>query len=279
MKITTENIRVNFQAKEILKGISIETRDKELVGIIGPNGSGKSTLLKCIYRVLKADSGAVYLDGEELYAMNAKSSAKKMAVVAQHNYYNFDFSAREVVLMGRAPHKKTLERDNADDYRIVEEALKTVQMDKFADRSFSTLSGGEQQRVILARALAQQTPALILDEPTNHLDITHQIMLMKLVKNLDVTVISAIHDLNIAAAYCDRIYVLKDGVLEGEGTPGEVLTPELIRRIYKVESEVVYDSQGKMHILFLYRKDRLRRSLELKNARTEAGTTTRRSLD
>jgi len=141
--------------------------------------------------------------------------------------------------------------NNADDYRIVEEALKTVQMDKFADRSFSTLSGGEQQRVILARALAQQTPALILDEPTNHLDITHQIMLMKLVKNLDVTVISAIHDLNIAAAYCDRIYVLKDGVLEGEGTPGEVLTPELIRRIYKVESEVVYDSQGKMHILFL----------------------------
>lgn len=240
-----------FSGKEILKGISIETRDKELVGIIGPNGSGKSTLLKCIYRVLKADSGAVYLDGEELYAMNAKSSAKKMAVVAQHNYYNFDFSAREVVLMGRAPHKKTLERDNADDYRIVEEALKTVQMDKFADRSFSTLSGGEQQRVILARALAQQTPALILDEPTNHLDITHQIMLMKLVKNLDVTVISAIHDLNIAAAYCDRIYVLKDGVLEGEGTPGEVLTPELIRRIYKVESEVVYDSQGKMHILFL----------------------------
>ena len=174
-----------------------------------------------------------------------------MAVVAQHNYYNFDFSVREVVLMGRAPHKKTLERDNADDYRIVEKALKTVQMDKFADRSFSTLSGGEQQRVILARALAQQTPALLLDEPTNHLDITHQIMLMKLVKNLDVTVISAIHDLNIAAAYCDRIYVLKDGVLEGEGTPKEVLTPELIWRIYKVESEVVYDSQGKMHILFL----------------------------
>ena len=125
------------------------------------------------------------------------------------------------------------------------------EIDKFADRSFSTLSGGEQQRVILARALAQQTPALLLDEPTNHLDITHQIMLMKLVKNLDVTVISAIHDLNIAAAYCDRIYVLKDGVLEGEGTPKEVLTPELIWRIYKVESEVVYDSQGKMHILFL----------------------------
>ena len=220
MKITTENIQVGFHARQILKGISMESKDKELVGIIGPNGSGKSTLLKCIYRILKPDAGAVYLD-------------------------------REVVLMGRAPHKKTLERDNAKDYQIVDEALKTVQMEAFADRTFSTLSGGEQQRVILARALAQQTSALILDEPTNHLDITHQIMLMELVKKLNVTVISAIHDLNIAAAYCDKIYVLKDGVLEGYGTPEEVLTPELIRRIYKVEAEIVYDSRGKMHILFL----------------------------
>ena len=239
MKITTENIQVGFHARQILKGISMESQDKELVGIIGPNGSGKSTLLKCIYRILKPDAGAVYLDGEELHSMSVRSSAKKMAVVAQHNYYNFDFTVREVVLMGRAPHKKTLERDNAKDYQIVDEALKTVQMEAFADRTFSTLSGGEQQRVILARALAQQTSALILDEPTNHLDITHQIML------------SAIHDLNIAAAYCDKIYVLKDGVLEGYGTPEEVLTPELIRRIYKVEAEIVYDSRGKMHILFL----------------------------
>ena len=117
MRITTEDIRVGFHTRQILKGISIDSGNKELVGIIGPNGSGKSTLLKCIYRVLKADSGAVYLDGDELYSMNAKSSAKKMAVVAQHNYYNFDFSVREVVLMGRAPHKKALERDNAKDYR------------------------------------------------------------------------------------------------------------------------------------------------------------------
>ena len=153
--------------------------------------------------------------------------------------------------MGRAPHKKALERDNAKDYQIVEEALQRVQMEQFADRSFSTLSGGEQQRVILARALAQQTPALILDEPTNHLDITHQIMLMELVKTLDVTVISAIHDLNIAAAYCDRIYILKDVVLEACGTPAEVLTTEMIKKIYKVDAEVAYDSLGKMHILFL----------------------------
>ena len=251
MNIHAENVELSFGSTQILNQIGIDVRSREFVGVIGPNGSGKSTFLKCIYRVLKPDGGDILLDDAPISAFSVRETAKRLAVLSQHNYYNFDFTVREVVLMGRAPHKKALERDNAKDYRIVEEALKTVQMDAFADRTFSTLSGGEQQRVILARALAQQTPALILDEPTNHLDITHQIMLMELVKKLNVTVISAIHDLNIAAAYCDKIYVLKDGVLEGYGTPQEVLTPELIKRIYQVDSEVVNDSRGKMHILFL----------------------------
>lgn len=183
--------------------------------------------------------------------MSVRESARKMAVVAQHNYYNFEFSVKEVVLMGRAPHKKALERDNARDYEIVEKALQTVGMSQFSQRSFSTLSGGEQQRVILARALAQQTPCLILDEPTNHLDITHQIQIMNLVKQLDITVISAIHDLNIAAAFCDRLYVLKDGEIVGQGKPEEVLTQKFIKEIYEVEAEITKDSKGKMHILFL----------------------------
>lgn len=173
-----------------------------------------------------------------------------MGVVAQHNYYNFEFTVKEVVMMGRSPHKKTLERDNARDYEIVDQALKTVGMEEFAQRSFSTLSGGEQQRVILARALAQQTPCLILDEPTNHLDITHQLQLMRIVKNLPVTVISAIHDLNIAAMFCDRIYVLQKGQIMAQGTPREVLTEELIRQVYQVEAEIVEDSKKQMHILF-----------------------------
>lgn len=250
MEIKTQNICVSFNAKEVLKGISLNAHKKEFVGIIGPNGSGKSTLLKCIYRTLKPQNGAVYLNGQELCNMSVRSSAQKIAVVAQHNYYNFDFSVREVVMMGRSPHKKMLQRDNAEDFQIVDAALKTVQMDTFADRCFSTLSGGEQQRVILARALAQQTPALILDEPTNHLDITHQLLLLHLVKKLDVTIISAIHDLNIAASYCDRIYVMKNGQIAGSGTPQKILTPELIRSIYQVESEIVTDSKGKLHILF-----------------------------
>ena len=233
-----------------LRDVSLSIQRGEFVGLIGPNGSGKSTLLKCVYRVLSPDDGAVFLDGKSLKEMNYKASARSMGVVAQHNYYNFDFSVREVVLMGRSPHKKALERDNAEDYAIVAEALEKVGMADFAARSFSTLSGGEQQRVILARALAQQTPCLILDEPTNHLDITHQLQLLKIVKQLDVTVISAIHDLNIAAMFCDRLYVLKNGEIVAEGTPREVLTRELIREIYEVESDIVEDSKGNMHILF-----------------------------
>ena len=250
MNLSTENIRLSYGAQEILKGVSINGNTGEFIGIIGPNGSGKSTLLKCIYRILKPHAGQVFLDGEELSGISIRNSAKKMAVVAQHNYYNFDFSVMEVVLMGRAPHKKTMERDNAKVFQIAQKALETVEMEGFANRSFSTLSGGEQQRVILARALAQQTPCLILDEPTNHLDITHQIQLMKIVKNLKVTVISAVHDLNIAAMFCDRLYVLQDGEIVGQGTPQEVLTAEFIKKIYRVETEIVYDSAGQLHVLF-----------------------------
>ncbi len=251
MRAEAENIHLSYGAKEILKGVSINSQNREFVGLIGPNGSGKSTLLKCIYRILKPNAGQIFLDGTELSSMSVKASAKKVAVVAQHNYYNFEFSVREVVLMGRAPHKRALERDNANDHAIVEKALQTVGMSEFADRSFSTLSGGEQQRVILARALAQQTPCLILDEPTNHLDITHQLELMHIVKELDVTVISAIHDLNIAAMFCDRIYAIQDGKIVGQGSPEKLLTPEFIRNVYHVEAEIVRDAKGQMHILFL----------------------------
>ena len=250
MEIRTEDTTLSYGAARILKGISLETHTGEFVGIIGPNGSGKSTLLKCIYRVLKPDGGCIWLGDQELHEMKIRNSARKVAVVAQHNYYNFEFSVREVVMMGRAPQKKMLEKDGAKDFEIVDQALKTVGMYEFADRNFSTLSGGEQQRVILARALAQQTPCLILDEPTNHLDITHQLQLMELVRGLNVTVLSAIHDLNIAAMYCDRLYILKDGEIVGSGTPEELLTPETIRRVYQVESEIVRDRNGKMHILF-----------------------------
>lgn len=250
MQIRTEDLKAVLNGNPILKGVSLQAGEKQLIGVIGPNGSGKSTLLKCIYRVLQPTGGAVFLDGKPLSEYSFRESALKIAVVAQHNYYNFDFSVRDVVLMGRSPHKKTLERDNAQDFRIVEEALIKVGMQHFAERSFSTLSGGEQQRVILARALAQQTPCLILDEPTNHLDIKYQLQLMDLVRGLDRTVITAVHDLNIAAMYCDWLYAVKDGRVVGQGTPQALLTPEFIRQVYEVEAEVSTDRNGMLRVLY-----------------------------
>ena len=251
MKITTEQLQATLGGSHILKGVSIEVSDKDFVGIIGPNGSGKSTLLKSIYRVLTPQSGTVFLDGNALNSYKPKESARKMAVVAQHNYYNFEFAVQDVVLMGRAPHKKAMERDNADDYRIVREALEKVNMGGFAQRSFSTLSGGEQQRVILARALAQQTQCLILDEPTNHLDIKYQLQLMDIVRSLRLTVVAAIHDLNIAAMYCNKLFVLQNGRIIAFGPPKQVLTREFIRQGYEVEAKLYTDPEtGQMHILY-----------------------------
>lgn len=250
MKLQAADIFARLGGVEILKGVSIDAHSGDFVGIIGPNGSGKSTLLKCIYRVLAPTGGAIYLDGASLLDMPYRKSAQAIAVLAQHNYYNFEFSVRDVVLMGRAPHKRMMERDNAEDYRIVEEALDTVNMASFRDRSFSTLSGGEQQRVILARALAQQTPCLILDEPTNHLDIKYQLQIMNIVKGLDRTVISAFHDLNIAAMYCTRLYVMKSGRIVAQGAPEEVLTPKLIREVYEVDAHVRRDERGILRILY-----------------------------
>ena len=250
MNICAKDIKMEIGNNEILKGVSIDSKNREFIGIIGPNGSGKSTLLKCIYRILKPNNGCIMLGEEDISKMSVKESAKKLAVVAQHNYYNFDFSVGEVVLMGRSPHKKSLEPDNSEDYDIVNESLEKVGMLGFKNRSFSTLSGGEQQRVILARALAQQTPCLILDEPTNHLDIKYQLSLLNIVKSLNLTIISAIHDLNIASMYCDRLFVMKNGRIVGMGTPQEVLTKEFIKEIYDIDVEIVYDSKGDMHILY-----------------------------
>lgn len=250
MEVQARDVLAQLGGQSILKGVSLSAKQNDFIGLIGPNGSGKSTLLKCIYRVLEPSGGAVYLDGRELRRYSYRESAKRIAVLAQHNYYNFEFSVRDVVLMGRSPHKKPMERDNAEDFRIVREALELVGMQDFAERSFSTLSGGEQQRVILARALAQQTPCLILDEPTNHMDVKYQLQLMDIVKGLNRTVISAVHDLNIAAMYCSRIFVLKSGRVVASGTPDEVLTPELIREVYEVEAEVFRDSEGILRILY-----------------------------
>ena len=230
--------------------ISLAIQDKEFVGIIGPNGSGKSTFLKCLYRVLQPSGGKIYFDGSELSSLSHRDTALKMAVVAQHSTVNFDFSVLEMVLMGRSPYKGLLDRDQLDDYEIARYALAQVGLSDFESRNFNTLSGGEQQRVILARALAQRTECLVLDEPTNHLDIKYQLELMTIVKRLDATVVSAIHDLNLAAIYCDRIIALKDGHIVCSGTPQDVLSSDTIRHIYGVSAMVQTLPDGRLNIIY-----------------------------
>lgn len=250
MNIQTNDIQVAFGSKAILHDISLDIRDKEFVGIIGPNGSGKSTFLKCLYRVLQPNGGKIFFDGTELSDLSHRDTALKMAVVAQHSTVNFDFSVLEMVLMGRSPYKGLLDRDQIDDYEIARHALAQVGLSDFESRNFNTLSGGEQQRVILARALAQRTECLVLDEPTNHLDIKYQLELMTIVKRLDATVVAAIHDLNLAAIYCDRLIALKDGSVVCTGTPHEVLTEDTIRHIYGVSATVQTLPNGRLNIIY-----------------------------
>ncbi len=252
MRLQTKNLTFSYGEKEAVKNVSLHVNEGEFVGLIGPNGSGKSTILKNIYRGLLPDSGTITLDGENLLTMPYKKSALKMAVVGQENEVPFDFLVEEIVAMGRSPHKKLFDIDSPHDKEIVHHALEHLGMENMAKRSYLHLSGGEKQRVLIARAIAQESDFFILDEPTNHLDISYQMQIFDFIKRLNVTVLSAIHDLNMAALYCDRIYILKDGMIVLHGTPEEILTPENIFNIYGVRSSVEkHPVTGKMSITYL----------------------------
>ncbi len=252
MSIICKDVSIDLGGKRIVDKINANFETLKFIGVIGPNGSGKSTLLKSIYRTLHISEGAIFLDDKNLNEYPYKESAQKMAVVAQHNDYNFDFTCLEVVLMGRSPHKKYMQSDNEHDYNIAFKSLEQVEMLDYKDRQFSTLSGGEQQRIILARALCQQTKYLILDEPTNHLDIRHQLDILNLVKGLNITVISAIHDLNIALRYCDYIYTLKSGTIRYAGVPKNVLTPSIIKEIYDVKCHILKDEKAQKEVISFF---------------------------
>lgn len=240
--IKTENLHYSYGDFKALKNIHMNVTNHRFVGIVGPNGSGKSTFLKCVYRILKPEEGVIYLDNEALNRLTVQESASKMAVVAQHNHSSFDFVVEDMVLMGRTPYKKMMASNTKEDYEIVYDALKQVDMLPYKKRLFSTLSGGERQRVILARALAQQPSCLILDEPTNHLDIKHQLMMLKIIEGLDITVITAVHDMNIALNHCDYVYVMRSGEIVYEGIPEEVITPSMIEDIFEVRASIVSEN-------------------------------------
>ena len=237
-KIEVKNLSMDIDKKQILKDITFSIKKGSFVGIIGPNGSGKSTLLKNIYRLYKPSSGHILLDNKELSKMKHKECAREMAVLAQeHNSY-FDFTVEQIVKMGRYPYKSMFDSYSDEDTKMVKKVLHQVGMENYCERNFSELSGGEKQRTLIARALVQNTDFLILDEPTNHLDIGYQIQLMDIVKHMNVTTLAAIHDMNIAAMYCDYLIVMKEGRVVSCGTVEEIITPKMLKEVFGVNAYV-----------------------------------------
>ncbi|MGI5169028.1 ABC transporter ATP-binding protein [Spirillospora sp. CA-253888] len=237
-ELRAEEVTVTAGGRTLVEGVSLTAAPGEVVGLAGPNGAGKSTLLRAFYRAVRPASGRVLLDGEDVRRMRGRALARRLAAVLQETPGDFELTVYDVAAMGRSPYKRAFEGDGAEDRRIVLEALAALGVAGIADGPFDRLSGGEKQRVLIARALVQQPDALVLDEPTNHLDLRHQFAALRLVRRLGVTAVVALHDLNLAAAFCDRIVVLDGGRVVASGTPAEVLTPALLAEVYGVAAEV-----------------------------------------
>ncbi|GAB3619735.1 ABC transporter ATP-binding protein [Glutamicibacter endophyticus] len=237
--ISAQDISVGYDDRLVIQGVSLEAGPGEVLGLIGPNGSGKSTLLRTLYAALRPRAGLVSIDGDPVTALRGTELARKIAVVAQETPSDLPITVADMVLLGRTAQRGALAAFDREDHRAAAQALTRVGVRDLADRRYATLSGGEKQRVLIARMLAQQADHLLLDEPTNHLDIRHQHELLRLVGQLGLTTVIVLHDLNLAARYCTKLVMLQRGRVVASGTPDTVLTSELIREVYEVNAERV----------------------------------------
>jgi iron complex transport system ATP-binding protein len=237
--IEIRNLSWNFENKSILKNIYLNFEKGEFTSILGPNGSGKTTLLRTISTWLKPRKGTIYLEGKDVLLFSSKELSKHMAFVPQNTNIDFEFSALDIVLMGRWTHLKNLENEGLKDLEIAREAMNITNTWEFRDRTINTLSGGERQRVIIARALATQAKILIMDEPVSNLDIYHQMEILNIIKSLQhdkkLTVVTVLHDVNLASQYSDKIVFMKDGFIKSYGVPEKVLTRENINDVYDID--------------------------------------------
>ncbi|MEX3170967.1 ABC transporter ATP-binding protein [Serratia quinivorans] len=236
--LRAERLGWSTPEKRILDNLSFHARPGEITGVLGVNGSGKSTLLKLLAGLIPPAHGRVYLQDTDIASLPGRERAKSMTFLEQSGPGAFAIQVKDVVLLGRLVYASRWTGFSAEDYRIAGLAMEQVGISRLAEREWHQLSGGEQQRVHLARALAQQTPWLLLDEPANHLDIAHQQQFMALLRRLGISVVVSLHDLNLAACYCDRLMLLKQGNMHAFGSPREVLTPEVIDQVYGVEARL-----------------------------------------
>ncbi|MEU1075538.1 MULTISPECIES: ABC transporter ATP-binding protein [unclassified Streptomyces] len=248
MRLDIDEVTIEASGTRLVEDIRLTVDSGAFVGLVGPNGSGKSTLLRCVYRGLRPAGGAVRLDGEDLHTMDPRAVARVLAALPQESAAQFDFTVAEVVAMGRLPHR---DRTAASDREICARAMERTGVTHLADRGVLALSGGERQRVLIARALAQQPRVLVLDEPTNHLDIAHQLDVLSRVRDSGLTVLAALHDLNLAAAHCDVLYVIDGGRIVAAGPPHDVLRPDVLAKVFGVRAHRVrHPETGAVQFLF-----------------------------
>ena len=241
MALITKDFSTGYLNKEVIKSINLTLENVEWLGIIGANGSGKSTFLKGISRILKPSSGAVFFNGHNVHLASTQGIAKEIAFLPQLQTSDLQMSVYELVCLGRSPHKRWWEIDfNKKDLMKVDLSLNLTDMTAYKNKSVRTLSGGQRQRAYLSLALAQDAKTLLLDEPTTFLDVHYQLQFLDLLKGLNkdqnIAIITVIHDVNLAARYCDRIAVFKDGNLLALDSPRKVLTPELMKEAFQVET-------------------------------------------
>ncbi|NLA57818.1 MAG: heme ABC transporter ATP-binding protein [Firmicutes bacterium] len=255
-KLVVENVSFSYGQRLILQDISFTVEAGEMVGIIGPNGSGKTTLLKIISRLLVPDRGRILIDGKDTASWSPRLLARTVAVVPQETQINFEFTVRDIVEMGRSPYLRRFQAMSKQDQEIVHQAMEATNVLFLAERSMTELSGGERQRVIVARALAQEPEVLLLDEPTASLDINHEAEIFQLLRRLTsekgLVTIVVLHDLDLAAEYCDQLLLLARGTVEASGSAEEVLRGETLARVYGVDV-VVYPNpltgKPQVHVL------------------------------
>jgi iron complex transport system ATP-binding protein len=252
MSIATKQVSWKAGSKIIVDEVTLDAEPGMMLGLLGPNGSGKSSLIRLLAGLRAPLSGEVALDGKCITSMQRRRLAQQVALVEQHSGTEANVTVLDVVRLGRTPHRSALAPWTKEDDEIVEQCLQRVELSDRRHQLWHTLSGGERQRVQLARALAQQPSDLILDEPTNHLDIQHQLDILRLVACLPMTTIVALHDLNLAAMFCDRVAVMKEGRLVAAGTPKDVLTEKLIAEVFGVRARVSSsDLHDRLHIEYL----------------------------
>ena len=254
--IEVRGLKYSYNRYMVLDGVDLDVREGEILGILGPNGCGKTTLLKNLNKNLTPAGGCVMLDGTDLDTMVKRDIAKSVAVVPQTNEIRFSFSVREIVAMGRMPFQSMMGGETREDSRIVDDAIEKVGLSAMKDRHINTMSGGERQRVMIARALAQTPKILLMDEPTLHLDINTQFEALDLVHDLsresDLTVVIVSHDLPMVARYCDKIAMIHDHRVMCCGTPEEVLTPDNMRTVFNVDAELGIDSKNGLRTVYLH---------------------------